>query len=158
MLGVSDGWGQRSNSGDPARIKVKPRSPPPTCYHHPCLRFGHLIWFVCSKRSATVPQASGPSPFGTYNTLLCNLFPIDHASFGVCPRRVTVPDESPDCILMLDVLFKHKPVLGAGVKYPDHFQSPSAREAADKHIQSRINDLAGWLRSPYSLLSVINRV
>ena len=59
---------------------------------------------------------------------------------------------------MFDVRFKWKPVLVVGVKPPDHLQSPEARGAADTHIRSRINELAGWLRSPYSLLSGINRV
>ena len=85
--------------------------------------------------------------------LLSDLFPLDHASFGVLPQRMTVPDESPDCILMIHVRFNRKPVLLVGVKPPDHLPSPSAREAADTHIRSRINELAGWLRSPYSLLS-----
>ena len=120
-----------------------------------------LIWPSSFLRSFDGVYDDPPNSnfkFGAYSGLLSVLFrPRD--GFKIYPnhRHVTAPRESPDCIMMLDLKFKDKPLLMVRVKPPEHIHSPSAREAADKHIQSRINDLSGLLRPPRPLLSGINR-
>ena len=89
---------------------------------------------------------------GGYSGVLLTLFSACDG-FAILHHRVTVPAEPPDCIMIFEIQFKHKPVLVVGVEPSDHIHSPSAREAADTQIQSRINDLAGWLWLPCPMLS-----
>ena len=100
-------------------------------------------------------KVPGSSSSGAYNALLCTFFPID-SDFTVFPRPLTAPDKPVDRILMFDVLLKGKLVLMLGVKPSDDLELPSARESADTQIQSRIRDMAGWLRSQDPPLSGIN--
>ena len=65
-----------------------------------------------------------PGPVRSISKAESIKFPSGHSGSLTLARVFTGPDESPDCILMLDVLFKHKPVLVVGVKYPGHLQSP----------------------------------
>ena len=99
-----------------------------------------------------MPSSLNSLKRGGYSGVLLTLFSACDG-FAILHHRVTVPAEPPDCIMIFEIQFKHKPVLVVGVEPSDHIHSPSAREAADTQIQSRINDLAGWLWLPCPMLS-----
>ena len=124
----------------PNDINIKPRSPSAT-------RPGS------SQRSA---PATGPLELMAPSSFTSSLIMTPQCLR--CSQHVTVPDESLDRILsMFDDRFKWKPVLVVGVKPPDYLQSPEAHGAADTHIRSRVNELAGWLPSLFhcSLGSIV---
>jgi hypothetical protein len=77
---------------------------------------------------------------GSYNKLLCTLFPVD-TDFIVCPRYETGSYESPDPRFLFDVLYDDKLVLMLEHKAPHAFRYGSERDDADLKLRQRVEDL-----------------